>query len=277
MLNKHLLTLCVLISVIFGSGCRQNNERPQTVEVAVTNTYLQAVVNDLTANGVEVFCLMPPGMCPGHFDISPEQIRRLLNSKALFRFDFQAGLDDRLKRVGTPIVPVEALSGMCIPDSYLRTCRQMLPRLTESVAVSPDGCLANLTQLEMRLKQLTVHFKEQLDREGLTGVKVLASTHQAGFAEWLGLDVVAVFRGVDGMTPADIDACLQVGRAHDVAIVIANRQEGTELPGRIARLLNARLVVFSNFPETDVHSTGAFERLLQSNVDNLIHRDDTPK
>ncbi len=99
MLNKHLLTLCILIIAVFGFGCRQKNEPPQTVEVAVTNTYLQAAVNDLTAGGVEVFCLMPPGMCPGHFDMSPEQIRRLLNSKALFRFDFQAGIDDKLKRV----------------------------------------------------------------------------------------------------------------------------------------------------------------------------------
>jgi hypothetical protein len=53
-------------------------------------------------------------------------------------------------------------------------------------------------------------------------------------------------------------------------MVIANLQEGTELPDRIARQLNSRLVIFSNFPDTQSHPGGAFEHLLRSNVNNLI-------
>ena len=271
-MQKRRFIMCCLIGLLVPAGCRRKENAPVACEVAVTNTYLQSAVNDITADGIDVFCLAPPGMCPGHFDMSPEQLRRLLNSKALFRFDFQAGLDDKLKRTDTPIISIQGLPGMCIPQTYLQTCRQILPGLTEHTSISQTACEENLRQLEVRLNEVSTTLKEQLDRNGLTGTKVLCSCHQAEFAKWLGLEVVAAFKGVDGMTPADIETCLRAGRADNVQIVIANLQEGTELPGRIAHQLNSRLVVFSNFPNTTSYSCRAFEHLLQSNVDNLLQQ-----
>lgn len=269
-LNKAMvISLCLICCAL--SGC-ENKNREQQTEIAVTNTYLASAVGDVAGGDVEVFCLAPPGMCPGHFDMSPEQLRRLLDSRVLFRFDFQAGMDDKLKRTQTPIVSVQGQPGMCIPQTYLRTCRQILPSLAEHASFSQTTAEENLQQLEIRLNTLAESLKSQIERSGLAGTKVLASGHQAAFAEWLGLEVVGTFQGVDGMTPTDIEACLQAGQTHNVSIVIANLQEGTDLPKRIADHLNGSLVVFSNFPDTQNHPDNAFEYLLQSNVDNLIRQ-----
>jgi len=269
-MQKLHLILCCIVGLSVIAGCRQKDETAGVCEVSVTNAYLQSAVNDLTGNTIDIFCLAPPGMCPGHFDMSPEQIRRLLNSKALFRFDFQAGLDDKLKRTKTSIVPIPAQSGMCIPQTYLQTCRQTLLGLVEYASINQATAEENLRQLETSLNELEVSLRSQIQHSGLTGTTVLASEHQAEFAKWLGLEVVGTFKGVDGMTPGDIEMCLQAGQVHNVSIVIANLQEGTELPKRIADHLNGRLVVFSNFPETQNNSGSAFEDLLRSNINNLI-------
>ena len=255
-------------------GCqKKENARPANQpRVAVTNTYLESAVNDLTGNSIEVFCLTPPGMCPGHFDMSPEQIRLLLNSKILYRFDFQSGLDEKLKRMNQPIVPIRGRPGMSIPQTYLETCREMLPHLSEQFSTSRQTYQHSLKELEKNLDSLANNAKKNIAENDLIGRKVIASHHQAEFADWLGLDVVATFKGADSMTPTDIEHCLKAGRENEVQVVIANFQEGTQLPSRIAAQLNARLVVFSNFPDTRAFPEHAFAEMLQSNIKQLTHR-----
>jgi ABC-type Zn uptake system ZnuABC Zn-binding protein ZnuA len=232
-------------------------------------------VGDITGGGIEVFCLVPPGMCPGHFDMSPEQVRRLLHSRVLFRFDFQAGLDDKLRRTNTPIVSVQTQPGMCIPETYLMTCRQVLAGLSAHGIIEQADAQANLARLETDLAQMARQIRNQINHAGLSGAAVITSCHQAEFARWLGLDVAATFKSVDAMTPADIQTCLEAGRTKKASMVIANLQEGTDLPARMAEQLDCRLVVFSNFPASADPADRPFIHLLESNVDQLL-RDDEP-
>ena len=258
--------------VITAAGCSRSPGSAEQTQISVTNTYLKSAVRDLAGHSQEIFCLAPPGMCPGHFDMSPAQIQHLLRSKTLFRFDFQAGLDQSLTRVDLPVVPIEIRPGMGIPETYLDTCRQMIPHLARQFPGQQDRYMENLQQLEKRLAGLENDIRRQIRQTGLPDAKVIASCHQAHFARWLGLDVVAELKGVDSMTPADIEQCLDAGRELGASIVIANLQEGTQLPGRIAEQLNARLVVFSNFPPAadPESSAGGFEQMLLSNIQNLV-------
>jgi len=267
---RYVLLLFAVFSIAL-TGCKNNKDEPSQY-VAVASSYLHSIVTELCGDRQQVFDLVPPGMCPGHFDMSPEQLRRLRGSRAMFRFDFQAGLDDKLKRVGMPMIPIQTQSGMCVPQEYIATCRQMLPFLVEHGCIDETSAQQHLRQLEIKLDALAAELKADIEKSGLTGANVIVSGHQADFAQWLGLKVVSIFKSADSMTPADIETCLRAGRDEDVAIVIANLQEGTELPDRIARRLNAALVVFSNFPDTQTMPNEAFERLLRSNVNNLVQQ-----
>ncbi|MBN1816968.1 MAG: zinc ABC transporter substrate-binding protein [Sedimentisphaerales bacterium] len=250
-------------------GCKQKQEPSFRAEVTVTNTYLQSAVRDL-AGKTNIFCLAPPGMCPGHFDLSPEQIRSLLQSRILFRFDFQAGLDDKLNRVDSPIVEIAGRPGMCIPRTYLETCHEMVPFLETHLPDSSLDYRDNYRLLETRLIRFSEQIQSRVKESDFFGKKTIASRHQADFIQWLGLEVVATFRSAEVMTPAEIENCLRVARNNAVQIVIANAQEGTTLPRHIAEQLNARLVVFSNFPDTTAYPENAFEQLVRSNLNQLI-------
>lgn len=264
------LAMIVLGTVLGTAGCRKRQATVQGPGIAVTNSYLESAVRDLCGEGQEVFCMASPGMCPGHFDMSPEQLSRLLKCNAFLRFDFQSGLDARLNRLKMPVLAVKGRPGLCQPQTYLDICGEVLPFVETAASMEASAIRERLKDLARRLEALSEEMKQAVREAKLDDAKVLASRHQAAFIEWLGLDVAGVFQSADAMTPADLDACLQAGREHQVRLVIANLQEGTQLPEKIARNLNARLVVFSNFPDTQTFERQAFEQLVRSNVKNLV-------
>lgn len=259
-----LLTLaCVVVA-----GCDESAASTPGFEIAVTNSYLECAVRDLWGQDAAILCLAPPGMCPGHFDISPAQVRQLKGCKLLLRFDFQQGVEQRLDRMrqgGLGIQPVLGPGGLCVPDSYLMVCRQICRILSHTYPERAGSFQARLSAVEERLAKLAAELREAVADSGIVTAAVLTSNHQAPFTRWLGLDPVATFVGSDTETVASIDHCLKKAAGREIRFVIANRQEGTALAQALAERLQTRAVVFSNFPQACQGQTG-FDQLVQDNV-----------
>lgn len=260
----------VLVPVLAGCGDR---DAPETAaEIAVTNSYLACAVRDLCGEQMQILCLAPPGMCPGHFDISPAQVRQLRDCRVLLLFDFQQSVEQRLTRLrdhGLKIRRVGAPPDLCIPDTYLATCGQLGRILSDEYPAKAAEFARRLSAIGERLGQLAAELRGAVAEAAVTPAKVLASSHQAGFAKWLGLEPVATFVGSDIETVAGVDHCLRKAAGQDIRFVIANRQEGTALAQALADRLRARAVVFSNFPQATEDVSG-FDRLIRDNVQCLV-------
>ena len=123
----YLLTLLVAVSGNL-AGCKNKNSKSKQPEIAVTNSYLQCIVEELCQGQTDILCLTPSGMCPGHFDISPTQVNQLCTCRVLLLFDFQKRIEDsllRLKEKGLKTGLVWASSGLCVPANYLAACRDV--------------------------------------------------------------------------------------------------------------------------------------------------------
>jgi len=77
MANELVSVLVVGALGLLLCGCRDNRDEASGVEIAVSNSYLGSVVAELCGDDTDVLCLAPPGMCPGHFDISPLQVEQV--------------------------------------------------------------------------------------------------------------------------------------------------------------------------------------------------------
>jgi len=266
-----LLAIAVL-SVVSTGGCKDQSVVEQGADIAVTNSYLEAVVRDLCGSETQVTCLAPPGMCPGHFDISPAQVRQLGKCRMLLLFDFQQKVEaslSRLKDNGLQTHLLTGLPGLCVPDAYLSTCREVAALLSKAYPDRAAEFQTRLGAVEQRLAALGDELRTSVESAEATGAKVLASNHQAEFARWLGLDVVATFVGSDVETISNIDHCLKQAAGQEIRFVVANQQEGTALAGALADRLGAKAVVFRNFPSQADKAMG-FDRLLRDNVQGLI-------
>ena len=255
-----------------GAGCENKSGGEKHAEIAVSNSYLGCVVSDLCGDDTEILCLAPPGMCPGHFDISPSQVKQLCDCRLLLLFDFQKQILNTLSRVkerGLKTATVGEPGGLCVPDIYLAICREVSGVLSAEYLERKVHFQQRLQVIETELKHLQQELFEKMQRAGVPSAKAVASDHQADFTNWLGLETIATFIGSDIETVAGIDQCIKKAEGQDVRFVVANKQEGTALAEALAERLGARSVVFSNFPELRRGANG-FNRLLQANVDALI-------
>jgi hypothetical protein len=163
--------------------------------IAVSNTYFATAVRDLMGEETALLVLAEPGMCPGHFDLRPSQVRQLRSCDLMVRFDFQQSLDSRLG--GLPdsprVVAVRVQGGMCEPESYVSACRQVADALTDAGLISQAEAEERLAKIARRMDQLADWARIQLQLASLEGEPVLSSGHQAAFCRRLGLNVAGTF------------------------------------------------------------------------------------
>lgn len=270
---SYIHVVLLLIAALAAPGCEKRPSARAAMGVAVTNTYLQCAIADVTGDAGDVLCLAPPGMCPGHFDLSPGQVQQLAGCRLLMRADFQRRIEDslaRMKEKGLKVVGIHIPEGMSIPENYLKTCREVQVVLQEHCGNGGDNSYEKrLLILQNRLGKLSEQVRASVSQAGLCGVGVVCSNYQAQFAHWLGLDVVAAFVGSDIETAANLQNVLEKASEKNIAFVIANRQEGTSLAEALAERLNARVVVFSNFPDVQPGRSN-FDALVMENLNTLL-------
>lgn len=262
------LSLVLLAAV----GCQPSGTSDPKCRIATATSYLESAALEVMGEDCNVLRLAEPGTCPGHFDIRPSQAADLRRCRTLLRFDFQSSLDRVLEDDGTnrPLVVAVAIrDGLCRPDSYLSACRQIADALVARRELEQTNAQARLQLVAARLDELSQQATNRVTRAGLREVPVIASVHQKDFCEWLGLKVVATFRGADTASVAEIDDAISAGKLAEVKLVIANLPEGRRTADALAERLGARVAVFGNFPALE-HGRVSFDDLVAGNVDALL-------
>lgn len=268
-----LIAAAAVWVTVFG-GLDDPAAQPPASGVAVTTTWLESCVRDLAADRIQVIRLAPPGMCPGHFDLEPAQAARLAGCRLLLRFAFQAGLDRKLASLSGQgplrIVPVDTgQAGLCIPSTYLAACFTVAERLEAIEPGLAPVLKRRLRELKASLGRLDERLRAEVRQAGLAGVPVLSSAHQARFCEYLGLRPLGRFGRAESMSPAELSALIELGRAHHVRLIIANQQEGLRAARTLGDRLECPVVTFSNFPRMDPAQDG-FSALVRDNLDRLL-------
>lgn len=256
-----------VIVAALGAGC--GRQAPGRLPlVAASNGLLAAAARDVLGTGAQIVSLAEPGTCPGHFDVRPSQARQLRTARLLLRFDFQNALDKQVGAENGPrIVPIEVAGGLCVPDTYRRACEQVANAAVEAGLLARADAEVRLREIAQATDALGTELRAAVSQAGLAGRAVVASDHQAEFCRFLGLDVVATLTTAERMTRSEIRRVLTEGAP--AGLVIANAPEGTDLADALASSIDARVVVFGNFPEPQTHG-GRFDALARDNVRRLI-------
>ena len=256
-----------LLAVLFVvAGCGRKDETPPP-EVAATTSFLGCAAREMLQNGKDILRLSGPGTCPGNFDARPSQIQQLRACRVLLRQDFQDSLEEKLshlKDAGLRIASIKINGGLCEPESYLSACRQTADAFVSAGLLDRAGADDRLKAIAARMVSLGEWAKGQIESAKLKGSPVLASRHQAAFCRYLGLNVVATFKSSDAAGISEITAARRSARSAGVKIIIANLPAGRQLADSLAERLDAKVVVFGNFPTDD-----GFDKLVRDNVTKL--------
>jgi len=268
--TRHFIFV-ITLAILFAGGCSEKSPE-KSADISVSSSYLDSAVRDIAGSNLDVFSVVPPGMCPGHFDISPSQVSKVCNSKVLLIFGFQERMKDSLANIANEKIRIETIrpnGGLCVPDTYITVCGQVCDVLCECFPEKSEQFRKRFGLLKTRVDDLKKRVKNKIEKSGLKGEKAVCSVHQEKFARWLGLKVVGTFEGRDTETAGSLNESIKAGIKQKAGFVIANKQEGTRLAEVIAERLGAKTVVFSNFPKIGGGDDFYFAELVEQNISRL--------
>jgi zinc transport system substrate-binding protein len=260
---KRLLRLLqiLLLSAACGGAARAQS-------FVVTTTMLESAPDD-AFDGLRVQSLIPPGNCPGHFDLKPRMLAEIRDCDLFLYHHYQRGVEARIVGMGieTEMLVVTEEGSWLIPSNYW----QVVEFLREELARA-DGPLAEAEGLRRSARDPLAEsardaqfWKSTADENGWRGVPVIASALQAEFCEWLGFEVVARLPRSEELTPAVLQEMLASG----AQMIVANRQSDAQSADMLASRLRLPLAVLNNFPARKSDGRSAFRLLGEDNLSAL--------
>lgn len=236
------------------------------VTVVATTSMLGAAVRDVTPpEAVRTVTLLPPGSCPGHFDLPGRTLARLRDAGVVLRHPFEEALDERLGAAGvaSETVAVIAVQGpLTVPEHYERLLVATAAELSRRVPDAAPDIAARTAAARARAAAAGARARAVV--EPLAGTPVIASVMQADLCRSLGLRVVAELPRAETATPHDLEPLLGA----EPRFVVANLQEGITAAAALAERLDVPLAVLSNFPDAPGYGHG-FAGLIEANSERL--------
>jgi len=275
----------VLLPTVLIQGQFQTQAEPSPAEKVVVKTNIVAgsslisnIIHDLAGGKLEIRTLIPPGVCPGHYDIKPSDIKALANSKALFIHDYQANFQNvkgAIEAAENPdliIVAINVTGNWMVPSVQAEAVTRIAQLLGE---IDPENATYYQERATDRAQAILAkgeEVKRRLADSGVEGVKVLCAEMQQGFVRWAGFIITATFGRPEDLTPAQVQELINKASEAGVALVIDNLQSGATTLGAAISAesdIKAIPVTISNFPG-GLANTETWEKAIDKNVDLLL-------
>ena len=264
--------LCAVIVCIVSASC---SKAPRE-EIIAGTVLVKGLVQDIAGEDAAVRALIPPGMCPGHFDMKPSDVDALAACKVFLVQSWQrkmANVSQLVKTAGIPaerIVEVGTDGNWMVPPLY----SEAVGAVAQALAVVEPGMAALYEQRAAErakaVEALGAALKKRLDAVPAGGVKVMCGQIQEPLVRWAGFEIVDTYGRPEDLSVADVERLVKTGRDAKVAVVVDNLQSGdTRVSQAFAREIGAVHVVLSNFPG-GLPDTDTWDKACTKNVDLLL-------
>jgi zinc transport system substrate-binding protein len=275
-LRKPILIGVVALAVILVTflGCTESNQ-PST-DIMAGSSFIANIIGEVADNEVEARALIPPGVCPGHYDVKPSDIEALANSKALIIHNYQQnyqnilGAIDAAQNADLAIRVINMTGNWMVPSVQAEGVGKIAQVLGEIYPENADYYQENATEREQAILAYGAAVEDRLQDAEVNGVKVICAEMQAGFVSWAGFDIVATFGRPEDLTPAQVADLIDEAQGAGAALIIDNLQSGsTTLGASLEQDVAAIPVTISNFPG-GLENTETWEQAIDKNVDLLL-------
>lgn len=244
--------------------------------VVAGTAHIQAIVETLTDAPGSVPVLIPPGMCPGHFDIRPGDIEAVSGGAALLIQDWQETMPSvkalvQAADLRTDRIHVIRVAGnWMVPEAQAEAVRAIADVLA---GLDPDSARAYGSRADARVRAVQETgeaVRARLRAANPSEAPVLCHAMLRPVLEWAGFPVIDTFGGGEEASVASMAKLVRRAREQGVVLVVDNLQSGDATVGEaLARDTGAARVVLTNFPGT-TDDTATWEQALARNADALL-------
>jgi zinc transport system substrate-binding protein len=249
--------------------------QPST-DIMAGSSLIGNIIHDVADGKLETRTLIPPGVCPGHYDVKPSDIEALANSKALFIHDYQeyfTNITGAIEAADNPDLTVTVINitgNWMVPAVQAEAVDKIAQALGELDPENAAYYQQRAADREQAILAKGEDVEDRLQEAGVEGVKVLCADMQVGFVQWAGFDIVAIYGRPEDLSPADVTQLITEAKQAGAALIIDNLQSGSATLGAsIEQDVEAIPVTISNFPG-GFENTETWEKAIDKNVDLLL-------
>jgi zinc transport system substrate-binding protein len=269
-----ILAVLLLASTSTLLSCAQSTQ--PSVDIMAGSSFIANIVQDISDGELEAQALIPPGTCPGHYDVKPSEIQALANSKALFIHNYQQNYENvtgAIEAADNPdlIITVLNVTGnWMVPTVQIEGVNKIAQALSE---IYPENAAYYQQRAADREQAILAHgddVENKLKEAGVEGIRVLCAEMQQGFVNWAGFNITATFGRPEDLSPADMNQLITEANQAGVVLIIDNLQSSSATLGAaIEQDVEAIPVTISNFPG-GLEDTETWEKAIDENVDLLL-------
>jgi ABC-type Zn uptake system ZnuABC Zn-binding protein ZnuA len=257
----------IMAPLLLALACAVMHASSRGLSVVVTTSMLETAIHSVlppTAK-IDVIRLLPPGSCPGHFDLSPSALPALRAARLVIRHDYQDVLEEKVNAIGNlrlDVLAARTPGSLLIPENYQSLVNDVAQVLSALAPEYADELLAAAQAQSAANGELSREIRREA--QAWAGTPVISSSTQKQFCEWLGLQVVGTLNRPEEISPREYQRLL----ALRPALLVANLQEGPEAALSLGRRLGVPVAVVSNFPGADGYGSD-YEGLLRENLSRV--------
>jgi zinc transport system substrate-binding protein len=257
----------VLQSLCGGCSNSAGDEKVETKKRIITSdTILSGMITSLMpARGYIVEAILPPGQCPGHYDVKLSDIEKM--KKAVLTVSFKGmPFMEKATSDGKAQLLIDAGGrNWMAPNSYAYGLGLLANELSKRF---PEHKATIMIRKERSIREVKAEadlLVKKVRGAGIFGKPIIASSMQKEPLEWMGFRVVAEYGRPEAMSAREVVHLAEVGRDQRALLVVDNMQSGPDTGKGIAETLKIRHVVLTNFP-----SEKGYLATLNQNVDSII-------
>ncbi|MBP7766658.1 MAG: zinc ABC transporter substrate-binding protein [Syntrophaceae bacterium] len=213
--------------------------------------------------GVEA--ILPPGQCPGHYDVRLSDIEKMQKADLVICFNRMPFLQKAQAGSRARLVLDTGGRNWMAPESYLLGLQRLAGELARRFPHDRAEIARREKDAVYRIRAEMQKHRERLTRAGVAGRAVLASSLQEETLAWMGFSVAGVYGRPESLSAKDVARLMIIGRERQVAAVVDNLQSGPDTGKGLAEALGRPHVVLNNFP-----SAQGYSATLEDNVEAVI-------
>ncbi len=270
-ITASIIAVLVLASTFTLLSCTQ-----ESVDIMAGSSLIANIIQDVAAGKLETRTIIPPGVCPGHYDMKPSDVEALANSKALFIHDYQQYFQNINGAVDAADNPDLIIRVLNVTGNWMvpQVQAEAVAAITEGLGeIDPDNVAYYYDKAVERIQAILTKGEEvenTLSDAEVGNVTVICAEMQQGFVNWAGFNIVATFGRPEDLSPAQIADLIDTAQETGTALIIDNLQSGSETLGAsIGEDVETIPVTISNFPG-GLEDTDTWEKAIDKNVDLLL-------
>ena len=263
------LVIAVITLVCVSTGFPDNvqEKKVRTIRSIVTSdTILSGMIASLLPSSrYNVKSILPPGQCPGHYDIKLSDIEKAKKADLTVSFRGMPFMDKAGSDAGAQIFVDAGGRNWMTPVSYIYGLSLLADELCKRFPEDTDVIMSRKNGAISDVKAGANLLVEKIKRAGISGCPIITSSMQKEPLTWMGFRVVGEYGRPEAMSARELVRLTKIGKDQNIIMVADNLQSGPDTGKGIAETLGVPHVVLTNFP-----SEKGYLATLGENVNSVL-------